>query len=256
LQRHAWRALADVEQAVFIAIGERAQQHGAHHAEDGGVGADAEARVRATVIHSVGTRDRERMAIFKSRKNDIQVLHSAGVPGFHSRGAVEGKKQLTNMLISTKVGVCQAQKRSVRNDSSGAGLLPVSSRAAGGAALARRFDEVLRPFGADERAVFAADVLNRPEPPPMGPVATLLGMDRTTLTAALKPLERRGLLKISPDPKDRRSRTLQLTAKGHALLIDATPVWEKAHREIEHTILKHAPGARRCNSRALNSQPS
>ena len=56
--------------------------------------------------------------------------------------------------------------------------------------------------------------LNRPEPPPMGPVASLLAMDRTTLTAALKPLERRGLVKIANDPSDRRSRVLILTAKG------------------------------------------
>ena len=40
----AGRALADVEQAVFVAIGERAQQHGADDAEDGGVGADAESQ--------------------------------------------------------------------------------------------------------------------------------------------------------------------------------------------------------------------
>jgi DNA-binding MarR family transcriptional regulator len=118
--------------------------------------------------------------------------------------------------------------------------------------LARRFDELLRPFGLTNGQFSLLMSLNRPEPPPMGPVATLLAMDRTTLTAALKPLERRGLLKISPDPKDRRSRTLQLTAKGHALLIDATPVWEKAHREIEHTIPDGNPEAFRKVLRALS----
>jgi DNA-binding MarR family transcriptional regulator len=45
--------------------------------------------------------------------------------------------------------------------------------------------------------------LNRPEPPTFAPVAELLAMDRTTLTAALKPLERRGLVRIEPHPKDR-----------------------------------------------------
>ncbi len=40
----------------------------------------------------------------------------------------------------------------------------------------------------------------------MGPVAELLAMDRTTLTAALKPLERRGLVDVITDPADRRSR--------------------------------------------------
>jgi DNA-binding MarR family transcriptional regulator len=83
-------------------------------------------------------------------------------------------------------------------------------------ALARRFDEVLRPFGLTNGQFSLLMSLNRPEPPPMGPVASLLAMDRTTLTAALKPLERRGLVKISQDPADRRSRILTLTARGEA----------------------------------------
>jgi len=75
--------------------------------------------------------------------------------------------------------------------------------------------------------------LNRPEPPAMGPVASLLAMDRTTLTAALKPLERRGLLRIKSDPNDRRSRVLILTEKGRTLLARALPVWKKTHDSIE-----------------------
>jgi DNA-binding MarR family transcriptional regulator len=80
--------------------------------------------------------------------------------------------------------------------------------------------------------------LNRPEPPPMGPVASLLAMDRTTLTAALKPLERRGLVRISPDPSDRRSRILILTEQGKDLLSSALPSWKSTHEAIE----KDAPG--------------
>jgi DNA-binding MarR family transcriptional regulator len=70
----------------------------------------------------------------------------------------------------------------------------------------------------------------------MGPVASLLAMDRTTLTAALKPLERRGLVKISPDPADRRSRILQLTGKGEQLLASAVQLWESTQREVEQLI--------------------
>jgi DNA-binding MarR family transcriptional regulator len=75
--------------------------------------------------------------------------------------------------------------------------------------------------------------LNRPEPPAMAPVAALLAMDRTTLTAALKPLERRGLVKVAPDPLDRRSRRLSLTEQGRTLLAAAMPVWEEMHRDME-----------------------
>ena len=105
-------------------------------------------------------------------------------------------------------------------------------------ALARRFDEELRPFELTNGQFSLLMSLNRPEPPPMGPVASLLAMDRTTLTAALKPLERRGLVKIESDPNDRRSRILILTDKGRSLLARALPVWQRTHEEIEQL----APG--------------
>jgi DNA-binding MarR family transcriptional regulator len=94
--------------------------------------------------------------------------------------------------------------------------------------------------------------LNRPEPPPMGPVATLLAMDRTTLTAALKPLERRGLVKVSPDPSDRRSRILILTAKGRNLLARAVPVWQSTHDEVDKIIPDGDPEKLRRTLRALS----
>jgi DNA-binding MarR family transcriptional regulator len=103
-------------------------------------------------------------------------------------------------------------------------------------ALARRFDEELRPFELNNGQFSLLMSLNRPEPPTMGPVASLLAMDRTTLTAALKPLERRGLVKIQPDPNDRRSRVLILTEKGRTLLARAIPVWQRTHEEIENLV--------------------
>src|SRR3974390_1611658 len=84
-------------------------------------------------------------------------------------------------------------------------------------ALARRFDEALRPMGLTNGQFSLLMSLNRPAPPDMGAVATLLGMDRTTLTAALKPLQRRRLLRISVDPADRRGRIMTLTPQGRRL---------------------------------------
>src|SRR3954454_8519002 len=78
-------------------------------------------------------------------------------------------------------------------------------------ALARRFDDALRPLGLTNGQFSLLMSLNRPEPAGMGGVATLLAMDRTTLTAALKPLIRRGLVRVAPDPGDRRGRLLTLT---------------------------------------------
>jgi len=67
----------------------------------------------------------------------------------------------------------------------------------------------------------------------MASVAGLLAMDRTTLTAALKPLERRGLVKIIPGQTDHRSRRLILTSAGEALLASALPTWQQTHQEVE-----------------------
>src|SRR5580693_2102810 len=85
-------------------------------------------------------------------------------------------------------------------------------------ALARRFDDALRPLGLTSGQYSTMMSLNRPEPPSIGSVASLLAMDRTTLTAALKPLQRRRLITVMVDAVDRRSRRLKLTPAGRALL--------------------------------------
>lgn len=121
-------------------------------------------------------------------------------------------------------------------------------------ALARRFDEELRPFGLTNGQFSLLMSLNRPVPPPMGPVASLLAMDRTTLTAALKPLERRELVRVLEDPSDRRSRILTLTRKGKILLVRALPVWESTHREIEQLIPDGDPYELRRSLRALSPE--
>ncbi len=116
--------------------------------------------------------------------------------------------------------------------------------------LARRFDEALRPHGLTNGQFSLMMSLNRPVPAGMASVAGLLGMDRTTLTAALKPLERRGLVKVSADPEDRRGRLLHLTAKGMKLLAKAVPVWTQMHGEIEEGLHGEA-GRLRDNLRLL-----
>jgi DNA-binding MarR family transcriptional regulator len=100
-------------------------------------------------------------------------------------------------------------------------------------ALARRFDEALRPFGLTNGQFSLLMALNRPQPAPMQPVAQLLAMDRTTLTAALKPLQREGLVAVTTDPADRRGRLLALTPQGEALLASAVPVWRAVHAAVE-----------------------
>jgi DNA-binding MarR family transcriptional regulator len=119
-------------------------------------------------------------------------------------------------------------------------------------ALARRFDEALRVLELTNGQFSLLMSLNRPEPPAMAAVASLLAMDRTTLTAALKPLERRGLVTVAADPKDRRSRLMALTPKAMKLLAKAVPIWERTHREIEGLLPDGEPNRLRSNLRALS----
>src|SRR5919202_6227764 len=100
-------------------------------------------------------------------------------------------------------------------------------------ALARRFDDALRPLGLTNGQFSLMMALNRPEPPNMGSVASLLAMDRTTLTAAVKPLERRGLVTVTVDPADKRGRLLTLTPAGRRTLASAVPIWERMHTAVE-----------------------
>jgi DNA-binding MarR family transcriptional regulator len=118
-------------------------------------------------------------------------------------------------------------------------------------AIARRFDEALRPLGLTSGQFSLLISLNRPRPPRIGEVAQLLAMDRTTLTANLKPLQRRGLVEVIVDPEDRRGRRLQLTDAGRDLLVAAVPVWRKTHAQIDQLLPDADPERLRSDLRAL-----
>jgi len=119
-------------------------------------------------------------------------------------------------------------------------------------AVARRYDEVLRPLGLSNGQFSLLMSLNRPEPASIGDVSSLLGMDRTTLTANLKPLERRGLVAVMVDATDRRGRHMALTPAGRALLAAAIPLWEQTQAAIERLIPGADPEGLRADLRALS----
>jgi DNA-binding MarR family transcriptional regulator len=119
--------------------------------------------------------------------------------------------------------------------------------------LARRFDDALRPLGLTNSQFSLLVSLNRPEPPGLTAVALVLGADRTTVTAAIKPLQRRGLVEIRPDPNDRRGRRIALTQDGLALISAAYPIWEQTHREVEAELVDSRPEQLRADLKAISS---
>jgi DNA-binding MarR family transcriptional regulator len=118
-------------------------------------------------------------------------------------------------------------------------------------ALARRFDDVFRPLGLTNGQFSVLMSLNRPEPPTLGNLASLLAMDRTTLTAALKPLERRKLVQVAVDKEDRRSRRLILTPAGRGLLAKAVPIWMDEHAALDQELAAYPLDQLRTTLRAI-----
>ena len=119
-------------------------------------------------------------------------------------------------------------------------------------AIARRFDEALRPYGLTNGQFSLLMALNRPHPPRIGEIASLLAMERTTLTANLKPLERRGLVEVIADSEDRRGRRVKLNENGRDVLVSALPVWRETHDEIDKQLGEARVDQVRANLLALS----
>ena len=120
-------------------------------------------------------------------------------------------------------------------------------------ALARRFDQALKPVGLTNGQFSLLMSLNRPNLPgvpkaTVGSVAELLGMDRTTLTAAARVLVRRDLMAVRTEPEDRRSKVLVLTAEGRRVLAEAAPIWEREHGALEEELGSAGPNLSRAKA--------
>jgi DNA-binding MarR family transcriptional regulator len=122
-------------------------------------------------------------------------------------------------------------------------------------ALARRFDEALRPLGLTNTQFSLLMALNAPEATSVKTLAERLSADRTTLTAALKPLERRGLVENRTDLADRRGRLLALTDQSRAMLQAAVPIWERTLLALEGRLDETRPAQLRADLGLLASAP-
>ena len=98
--------------------------------------------------------------------------------------------------------------------------------------VGRRYDEALRPVNLNNGQFATLAVVAAFQPVSILVLAEHLSMDRTTLTAALKPLERRTLVSVRPDDLDRRGRNITLTDVGTKLLREAIPLWKKVQGRI------------------------
>jgi DNA-binding MarR family transcriptional regulator len=103
--------------------------------------------------------------------------------------------------------------------------------------IGRAYDDALRPLELTNGQFSLLMLLVREKPVSIGDLAPSLGMDRTTLTAYLKPLERRELVEVVANPEDARSRLPVLTDNGRKLLAQAIPLWEQVQQEAVDLLL-------------------
>ena len=99
--------------------------------------------------------------------------------------------------------------------------------------LARRFDRLFAPLGLTNGQFSMLVALSGQWRPRLGELADFLGMDSTTMTAAIKPLEKRGLVSLHVDEADARVRRPRLTDEGRAVVALAVPLWREEHAKVQ-----------------------
>ncbi len=111
--------------------------------------------------------------------------------------------------------------------------------------IGRHYDEALRPLALNNWQFTLLMSLNRTPSPTMGELADSLGMDRTTATANLKPLQRRGYVEIRPDDSDGRAKRIALTPAGEDVLRQAFHYWETANAVVTRSLTPESQSALR-----------
>ncbi len=107
--------------------------------------------------------------------------------------------------------------------------------------LTQTYDAALKPAGITAPQFALMTAVGRQGPVPLSDLAVALGMDRTTLTRNLKPLQRDGLI-ASGEGDDRRVRLLTLTAAGRARLAQAEPLWRAVQLQVTGTFGQRPAG--------------
>ena len=106
--------------------------------------------------------------------------------------------------------------------------------------VTKLYDDALAPIGLGANQFSILARLSLVSSSTIQDLAGLLVMDRSTLGHLLRPLEKRGLVKLEISERDRRSRMVALTPAGKAVVAKGRPRWAVAQRQFESTFGKEA----------------
>jgi DNA-binding MarR family transcriptional regulator len=104
--------------------------------------------------------------------------------------------------------------------------------------VSRLYDETLRPAGlqASQLPVLVAVARFGEGGARISALADVLGMDRTTLSRNLRPLEKQGLVRVARAADDARARTVLLSRAGERTLEKVFPLWQRAQQRLRDLV--------------------
>jgi len=117
-------------------------------------------------------------------------------------------------------------------------------------AITRFYDDEMRATGLRPSQVEVLVTVAAKEELSIGALSDELGMDRTTLTRNLRPLEAGGLVATSTKG---RTRLVRMTGAGIDALIGAAGHWERAQAEMERILGEAGVATVRRSSAAIAS---
>ncbi|WP_108812108.1 MarR family transcriptional regulator [Sphingorhabdus sp. Alg231-15] len=99
--------------------------------------------------------------------------------------------------------------------------------------VTKTYDDALRPFGLrGTQFTLLAAAAQADGGVSISELAEHLGMDRTTLSRNLKPLERDGMIDILDEENVGRTKTVRLTESGFAKFAEAAPSWRQTQKQM------------------------
>ena len=99
-------------------------------------------------------------------------------------------------------------------------------------AVTQHYEASLRGTGLRVAQFALLAMLEQTGPLPLGALAEMLGLERTSLTRNLQPLEKQGFVRTETDD-DQRIRRIALTKKGKAAALSALDAWKQAESTVE-----------------------
>jgi len=117
--------------------------------------------------------------------------------------------------------------------------------------VSQMYDQALAPSGlrTTQRAILGQ--LRRSGVLSVSALAAALVKEANGFTNTLKPLERDGLVRVKPDPADRRGRLVSLTVAGNRKLRETDALWAAAQARFEAAMGRLESATLRANLVAL-----